>query len=68
EAWSINLAKLDDQEINIVKQRKEDLYEVLLKEQEDGKFDCILYKSAGDANSVKERFKHIQGIIQSILL
>ncbi|BAZ85970.1 DUF262 domain-containing protein [Dolichospermum compactum] len=67
EAWSINLAKLDDQEINIVKQRKEDLYEVLLKEQEDGKFDGILYKSAGDANSVKERFKHIQEIIQSIL-
>ena len=32
------------------------------------KFDSILYKSAGDANIVKERFKHIQEIIQSILL
>ncbi|QEI40036.1 hypothetical protein BMF77_00593 [Dolichospermum sp. UHCC 0315A] len=67
EAWSINLAKLNDQEINILKQRKEDLLKVLLKEQENGKFDSILYKSAGDANIVKERFKHIQGIIQSIL-
>jgi Protein of unknown function DUF262 len=67
EAWSINLDQFDDQQINTITDKKEDLYKALLKEQENGKFDGILYRSAGESNSVKERFKHIQGIINSIL-
>lgn len=68
EAWSVNIDQLNPEQINILKQKKEDLYKILLQEQEKGDFDSILYRSAGDSHQVKKRFKHIQGIIKRILL
>lgn len=67
EAWSINLDKLDERETTLLKQNNKRLNEILLQEQENGKFNGILYKSAGDYHSVKTRFRDIQQIIKRAL-
>lgn len=61
ESWCFNLDKLDDEQIQILKSRKQSLFEILLQTEFD------IYKIKGDSNHLKQRLQHIQGIINAVI-
>lgn len=67
EAWSVNLARLDDHAIKILIHRKDDLCYNLLNRKTNGEFDATIYRETGNKESVKKRLAHIETIINEVL-
>lgn len=67
EAWSVNLHKLYDHEIEILVDRKQELHDNLLCRRKKGEFDDIIYKSTGNLKTVEQRLTHIETIVKEIL-
>ena len=68
EAWSINLAKLSDLEIEHLIERKEYLTDRFIKLlSEDKEFEDAVSQGTGAVKKVQYRFKRIKEIIKEIL-
>jgi hypothetical protein len=68
EAWSVNLYKLNCQEVEILKQRKDIVKQKIIDLTNAGKFDTPMYRSTGNLKTVLDRLNEIEEIIKSILL
>lgn len=69
DSWSVNLSKLDKQEIEILKERKE----VLIKKfteliVNDKNFNYSISQGTGKVTYVKERFSKIEKLIEEVLM
>ncbi len=68
EAWSVNLSRLNDEELNQLKQHKKVLlnnYKELLKN--DKEFDKAISEGTSSRNSVRRRFSKIRKLILDVL-
>jgi len=67
EAWSVNLYKLNAQEIEIIKERKETAKQKIIDLTNEGKFNTTVYRSTGTLKTVLHRLNEIEQIIKSVL-
>ena len=67
EAWSVNLYKLNCQEVEILKERKEIVKQKIIDLTNAGKFDTPMYRSTGNLKTVLDRLNEIGEIIKSVL-
>lgn len=66
EVWSVNLAKLDIQNIEILKERKEELIDTFVKYVDNDTEFLVSISQA--ANKIEHRFETVEKIIQEVLL
>jgi len=71
ESWSVNLSKLNDAQIQILVERKEQLQEGFIRLMNDRdvepKFESSISQGTGDTRKVKRRFSAIEQLIQEVL-
>jgi hypothetical protein len=67
EAWSVNLNKLNDEELQKLKERKDELNTTFIELMNDREFDSAISQGTGDVKKVKHRFGKIEGIIRKVL-
>ncbi|QHG17810.1 DUF262 domain-containing protein [Nostoc sp. ATCC 53789] len=67
EAWSVNLYKLNAQEIEILKERKEIIKQKIIDLTNEGKFNTTIYRSTGTLKTVLHRLNEIEQVIKSVL-
>ena len=67
EAWSVNLYKLNCQQVEILKERKEIIKQQIIDLTNAGKFDTPMYRSTGNLKTVLDRLNEIGEIIKSVL-
>lgn len=67
EAWSVNLYKLNAQEIEILKERKEIVKQKIIDLTNEGKFNTTIYRSTGTLKTVLHRLNEIEQVIKSVL-
>lgn len=68
ESWSVNLAQLSPKELNLLKQRKNDLNENFIDLIEtDQEFVGSISQGTGKINQVKHRFSAIEKLIKEML-
>jgi len=68
EAWSVNLYKLNAQESDILKERKEILKQKIIDLTNEGKFNTTIYKTTGTLKTVLHRLDDIEQVIKSVIL
>lgn len=67
EVWSVNLDKLQDEQINLLVRRKASLMGKFAKLMDDTEFMSAISSSTGDSKRVHCRFKRIEEIIQETI-
>jgi hypothetical protein len=67
EAWSVKLYQLKFQEVNFLKQRKENLQQKIIDWSNNGKFKTSLYGKLGTFTTVNKRLEQIQELITQVL-
>ncbi|MBD2254249.1 DUF262 domain-containing protein [Nostoc parmelioides] len=67
ESWCVNLFKLSDQEIKIIKEKKENIKHRMIDLTNEGKFDTPIYRSTGNIKTVLHRLDEIAAIIKAEL-
>ena len=67
EAWSVNLYKLNNQEVKMIKERKEIIKQKIIDLTNKGKFDTPIYRSTGTIKTVLDRLNEIEEIIKAVL-
>lgn len=68
EAWSVNLSRLDDDQLHLLHERREGLIQqFVLLMAEDADFDNAISQGTGNARKVHIRFSAIKGIIEEVL-
>lgn len=67
DAWSVNLAWRQPEEIAILKKRKRQLQKAFIKLMNTEEFDVAVSRSTGDAVSVRRRFEGINTLIENTL-
>lgn len=67
EAWSVNLNKLSEKDLHILKERKEELKQKIIDLSKDGKFDRDMYKSTGNLKTALRRLRDIEQLIKAVL-
>jgi len=67
EAWSVNLDKLDDKEIELLVQRKGKVTGGFIKIMKKRYFDNAISVSTGSPQRVKTRFEYIEKLIREVL-
>jgi uncharacterized protein with ParB-like and HNH nuclease domain len=67
EAWSVNLYKLSEEELKILKDRKDDLKQKIIDLTNEGKFDNPVYRSTGSIKTALRRFSDIEQLIKAVL-
>jgi len=67
EAWSVNLDKLNDKEIELLLQRKERLTDGFIKIMNERYFDNAVSVSTGSPQRIKTRFEYIEKLIREVL-
>ena len=65
EVWSVNLAKLDTKDIQMLKHRKQKLIDTFVK-YVDNDVDFLISISQA-ANKIEHRFETVEKIIQEVL-
>ncbi|MEH2114999.1 DUF262 domain-containing protein [Nostoc sp.] len=68
EAWSVNLYKLNNLEVKMIKERKEIIKQKIIDLTNKGKFDTPIYRSTGTIKTVLDRLNEIEEIIKAVLL
>lgn len=72
ESWSVNLSKLNGEQIQTLIERKEQIKEGFLRLMNDRevepKFDSAISQGTGDTRKVKRRFSAIEQLIQEVLV
>jgi Protein of unknown function DUF262 len=71
ESWSVNLSKLDNDQVNLLIQRKDQLkkgfIELMNDREMEPKFELSISQGTGDTKKVKRRFSAIEQLIQEVL-
>lgn len=67
EAWSVNLAKLTDQEVKILIEKKGDLEKMTWEILNEADFNSAISLSTGNISKVQLRFSRIEQLIQETL-
>lgn len=67
DAWSVNMAKLSNEEIYKLVRRKKRLSEGFIKLMNTAEFDDAVSRSTGDGQSVRRRFEFLADLIQRTL-
>ena len=67
DTWSVNLAKLNNEEIYKLVRRKKRLSDGFIKLMNTTEFDDAVSRSTGDSQSVRRRFEMISDLIQRTL-
>ncbi len=71
ESWSVNFSKLNNEEVELLIKRKEELKAGFIKLMNDReiepKFDSAISQGTGDTKKVKRRFSAIEQLIQEVL-
>lgn len=67
DAWSVNMAKLSNEEIYKLVRRKKRLSDGFIKLMNTTEFDDAVSRSTGDGQSVRRRFEMISDLIQRTL-
>ncbi len=67
ESWSVNLGKLGDDELRLLKERKDDLNKKFIALMNDREFDSAISQGTGDIKKVRRRFEKIAQIIAEVL-
>jgi Protein of unknown function DUF262 len=67
ESWAVNLAKLDDDQIEILKLRKAYLKRGFISLMNYRPFDTAISQGTGDIAKVKRRFESIKNLIAYVL-
>lgn len=67
EAWSVNLNKLNDDELQLLKERKDTLNEKFIALMNNREFDSAISQGTGDIKKVRRRFEKIAQIIAEVL-
>jgi hypothetical protein len=72
EAWSVNLSKLNDEETQILIERKErvksDFIQLMNDSNFEPQFNAAISQGTGDVGKVRRRFSAIAKLIQGVLL
>lgn len=69
ESWSVNLGRLNDEKLRILKERRDELQKKFVVTMvEDHAFETAISQGTGDINKVKRRFSTIERLIQEVLL
>jgi uncharacterized protein with ParB-like and HNH nuclease domain len=68
EAWSVNLSRLSDEEIELLKERSGDLYARFAKLMDDWEFNKSVSISTGNVKTIRNRFSGVAEIIKETLL
>lgn len=67
DTWSVNLAQLSSDEINVLKRRKHELHQGFIELMNVEEFDSAVSRSTGDLVSVRRRFEGVAALIQRTL-
>ncbi len=67
ETWSVSLAKLSDEQRQLLVDRKGNLNQKFIKLIQDPEFDKSISLATGTANRVRTRFHYIEQLIQEVL-
>jgi Protein of unknown function DUF262 len=68
ETWSVNLHKLDDQQLHQLRERKDVLFQAFITlMSSDRAFDNAVSQGTGDVTKVRYRFERIQQLIEEVL-
>jgi hypothetical protein len=67
ESWSVNLSKLDDKQLELLKARKERPQEKFVQLMQNREFDIAVSQGTGDVKKVILRFDEIKQIIREVL-
>ena len=67
EAWSVNLGKLDDKQIQILIQKQEELIDKFIELMNVKGFNNAISQATGDIGRVKTRFGEVERIIKGVL-
>jgi len=67
EAWSVNISKLSDKEIEKLVKKQEDLKAEFIKLMYDADFDSAISQGTGSVYRVKKRFRDIENLIRGVL-
>ena len=67
EIWSVNLSLLDDQQLALLRERREKLMDGFIRLMSDRTFDNAISQGTGDKKKVSYRFQAIANLIQEVL-
>ncbi len=67
ESWSVNLSKLNNEQLQLLQTRKLLLQEKFIALMNDPAFNSAVSQATGDSNKVKLRFSAIEQLIQEVL-
>nr|WP_242031418.1 DUF262 domain-containing protein [Coleofasciculus sp. FACHB-T130] len=67
EAWSVNLHKLSEEQVKLLKQREDVLKQKIIDFTNDGNFDNPIYSSKGNIKIALRRMSDIEHIIEAVL-
>lgn len=71
ESWSVNFINLNDEQIKMLIERKDQLkgkfIEMMNDLEKDPRFDAAISQGTGDPNKVKRRFSAIEELIREVL-
>ncbi|MBF0464485.1 MAG: DUF262 domain-containing protein [Nitrospirae bacterium] len=67
ETWSVNLARLNDNELDQIKSRAQQLKEIFMKKMNKAEFGNLFASGTGDPTRIKDRFKEIDDIIKEVI-
>lgn len=67
EAWSVNLSRLDDVKLELLKERKDIVQDRFMDLMKDSDFDKAISLSTGNIKSIHYRFAAIQKLIEEVL-
>lgn len=67
ESWSVNLSRLSDEQLQLLKGRKNMLVERFVNLMNDQEFDRAISQGTGDIKKVNIRFSKIEQIIREVL-
>ncbi|NJN97346.1 MAG: DUF262 domain-containing protein [Anaerolineales bacterium] len=67
EAWSVNLGKLNDEQLSTLVKHKEKVVTKLLELLNDREFDSAISQGTGDIRKVEKRFKAVEQLIAEVL-
>ncbi|MGI9257110.1 MAG: hypothetical protein ACR2PY_09275, partial [Salinispira sp.] len=67
EAWSVNLALLDDSQLKTAIERKTTIHEQFIELMSDWEFEQSVTQGTGSSKRVKLRFRRIQNLLQEVI-
>ncbi|GAB4291392.1 MAG: DUF262 domain-containing protein [Oscillatoriaceae cyanobacterium] len=68
EVWSVSLNQLSDEQLQLLKERKEEVNRKFIELMKDTEFNKAVSQATGQIKNVQRRFSAIEQLIQEVLL